>query len=404
MKKNTLLVIALCLMATASALAQPRPVKKKIKVSGKVIDKDSDQPLEYATVSFQNTVQKNMLTGGITDEQGAFEIEVFPGTYDIKVEYISFKSMEIKGKNLNTDLNLGTLSLQLDVASLDEVQVVGEKAQVEIRLDKKIYNVGKDLTVKGGTVTDVLDNVPSVSVDVEGNISLRGNNNVRILINGKPSGLVGLSSPDALRQLPSDAIEKVEVITSPSARYDAEGTAGILNIILKRGKAQGLNGSVSVNTGIPDNHGASVNLNFRTKSLNIFNTSGYNYREIPGRAENNSENFFSDNRFIEEDRDFDRTRNGFNTNLGFEIFLSDNITITNSFLYRLSNNGSITNNTTERFDPNRDLISRSFRQDDEDEDDETFQYSFNYTQNFKKDGHRLTETFNMKIVMKMSFL
>ncbi|NER13848.1 TonB-dependent receptor [Leptobacterium flavescens] len=395
MKKILMLIVAV-LAASNLSLAQQRQGFKKVKISGTVLDKDTNQPLEYATVSLQHTQRANLLTGGITDEQGAFEIEIFPGTYNIKVEYISFKSVEIKDKQIRGNMDLGPISLQLDVAALDEVEVVAERTQVEIRLDKKIYNVGKDLTVKGGTISDVLDNVPSVSVDVEGNVSLRGNDNVRILINGKPSGLVGLSSTDALRQLPADAIEKVEVITSPSARYDAEGTVGILNIILKRGKAQGLNGSVSVNTGVPDNHGASVNLNYRSKNFNLFNTSGYNYREVPGNAENNSENFFSDNRFIEEDRNFDRIRKGFNTNLGLEYFLSDKITIINSVFYRNSNNSSTTDNNTLRFDPNRALTSRSLRIDNEDEEDKTFQYSFNYSQNFKKDGHTLTVDFQVE--------
>ena len=141
--------------------------------------------------------------------------------------------------------------MEIDFQSLDEVEIIAERTTVEIKLDKKIYNVGKDLTVRGGTVSDVLDNVPSVSVDVEGNVSLRGNDDVRILINGKPSGLVGLNSTEALRQLPAESIERVEVITSPSARYDAEGTAGILNIILRRSKLQGLNGAITLNSGFP---------------------------------------------------------------------------------------------------------------------------------------------------------
>ena len=394
--KKSIGVFMLLFAIAFNSHAQQRPSFTKIKITGKVIDKETNQPLEYATISLQHLRRKNIITGGITNEKGEFEIEIFPGPYDIRIEYITFKPIQISSKVLRNAQNLGTFSLEVDVANLDEVEVVGERSQVEIRLDKKVYNVGKDLTVKGGTVTDVLDNVPSVSVDVEGNISLRGNNNVRILINGKPSGLVGLSSTDALQQLPSDAIEKVEVITSPSARYDAEGTAGILNIILKRGKAQGLNGSFSLNTGIPDNHGASVNLNYRAKNFNIFNTSGYNYRDIPGNAENNSENFFSDNRFIEEDRDFDRIRSGFNTNLGVEIFLSKQASITNSVFYRNSNNSSTTGNNTFRFDPDRNVISNSFRLEDEDEDDETIQYSFNYTQNFKKDGHKLTADFQFE--------
>ena len=146
------------------------------------------------------------------------------------------------------------------------MELVAERTEVEIRLDKRVYNVGRDITVRGGSVSDVMDNIPSVSVDVEGNISLRGNDNVRILINGKPSGLVGLSGPDALRQLPAESIEKVEVITSPSARYEASGTAGILNIILKREELAGFNGSFILNGGFPTTYGGNTNLNWRTEN------------------------------------------------------------------------------------------------------------------------------------------
>ena len=135
---------------------------------------------------------------------------------------------------MTTYLLLKTIPLNLDVSILDEVEVRAESTQVDIRLDKKIYNVGQDITVKGGSVSDVLANIPSIDVDFDGNVSLRGNSNVRILINGKPSALTGLSGPQGLRSLPSESIEKVEVVTSPSARYSAEGTAGILNIILKK--------------------------------------------------------------------------------------------------------------------------------------------------------------------------
>ena len=142
--------------------------------------------------------------------------------------------MTQEGVVIRSNKDLGTINLEIEASALDGVELVGERTTVEIRLDKRIYNVGKDITVRGGSVSDVLDNVPSVSVDVEGVVSLRGNDNVRILINGKPSGLVGLSGPEGLRQIPAESIEKVEVVTSPSARYDAAGTAGILNIILKK--------------------------------------------------------------------------------------------------------------------------------------------------------------------------
>ena len=134
----------------------------------------------------------------------------------------------------NKNKELGNIYMELDENILDEVEVVGEKTEVEIKLDKTVYNIGKDLTLKGSSVSDVLDNLPSLAVDIDGNISLRGNQNVRILINGKPSGLVGISSNDALKQFPSESVDKVEIITSPSARYNAEGTAGIINIVLKK--------------------------------------------------------------------------------------------------------------------------------------------------------------------------
>ena len=137
-------------------------------------------------------------------------------------------------KNLQKTTSLGLISLEEDANQLNEVIIRSEKTTVEIKLDKKVYNVGSDLMVKGGTVSDVLDNIPSVAVDVEGNISLRGNENVRVLIDGRPSNAINIA--EALRLIPADAIEKVEVITNPSARYDAEGGGGLLNIILKKGK------------------------------------------------------------------------------------------------------------------------------------------------------------------------
>lgn len=164
--------------------------QKTITVTGTVLDAQDQFPLEYATISFINPSDQSIVTGGITDVDGHFSIEIDKGTYDIKVEFISYLPKEYKNKTLTRDINLGTVSLEMNIEALDEVEIIAETTTVDIKLDKKIYNVGKDLTVRGGTVSDVLDNVPSVSVDVEGNVALRGQDDVKILINGaNPLGL-----------------------------------------------------------------------------------------------------------------------------------------------------------------------------------------------------------------------
>ncbi len=371
------------------------PQITKVKVSGTVLDGETGQPLEYATITLQNSKRTQMITGGITDAKGRFEVETFAGTYNIKVEYISFKAIEMKEKNLKENFDMGVLKLFTDSQKLDEVKIVAEKRDVEIRLDKKIYNVGKDLTIKGGTFTDLLENIPSVTTDADGTVSLRGNANVRILIDGKPSGLVGLSSTDALQQLPADAIESVEVITSPSARYDAEGTGGIINIILKKGKIQGLNGTFSATTGTPDNHGGNINMNYRTPKVNFFNTTSYNYRNSPGQTTNLRENFFGnpENKFIDEFRDFDRIRNNFNTNLGLEYFITESTSILGSVFYRGNGGKTGTENLTNRLNESRELVNQTLREEDEDEFERTLQYSLNFQKKFKTDGHILTSDF-----------
>ncbi|QRM90077.1 TonB-dependent receptor [Lacinutrix sp. WUR7] len=366
--------------------------QKEVTITGSIIEQETLQPLEYATVAFFSKKENRMVTGGITDQNGKFSIPVTAGLYDVSVEFIGFGTKTIADQKLFADTNLGKLFLSEDAESLDVVEIIAERTTVEIKLDKKIYNVGKDLTVRGGTVSDVLDNVPSVAVDVEGNVSLRGQENVRILINGKPSGLVGLNSTEALRQLPAESIEKVEVITSPSARYDSEGTAGIINIILRRSKLQGLNGAITANAGYNPSAGISGNINYRTGNVNIFNTTAYNYRESPGNSFTNTTYKDSGNR-IKESKDYERIRKGFNTNLGLEWYINDSASLTTSLFYSDNNNESNTTNSLLQYDINNALTSTSSRFDPELEDDKTIQYAANFTKNFETSGHKLTFDF-----------
>ncbi|AUC84572.1 TonB-dependent receptor [Polaribacter sp. ALD11] len=380
-----------CLFTITTLFSQNSKGTNTIKIYGKVIDANSNQPLEYATIIIKNT-ENQKISGGITDLNGLFSIDAPAATYEISIEFISFKSIKYPSEKITSNKNLGTLKLAEDTNSLNEIVIVAEKSTVDIRLDKKIYNVGKDMTVKGGTASDVLDNVPSVDVDPQGIVSLRGSENVRILINGKPSALVGLNGADALKQLPSDAIERVEVITSPSARYDAEGTAGILNIILRKGKATGFNGSVNVTVADPRNYQGAVNLNMRSEKINLFSNIGYNDSRSPG-------NYVSDITYLSsgsidslrtENRNFDRSRKGYNANIGLEYFLDDKSSLTGTIFVRDSDNKNLSTNKISSFDPSGNNLYNSTRIQDEDEKDESLQFSLNYTNNFNDKGHKLT--------------
>ena len=368
-----------------------KPQNAQILITGNIVDSKTNEPLEYATVVLNNQKTKQ-LSGGITDEKGNFNIKINPGIYDISFEFISFKTINLPNKTINSSINFGTIKLSEDSDKLDEIVIIAEKSTVEIRLDKRIYNVGKDMTVKGGSASDVLDNVPSVDVDVEGNVSLRGNENVRILIDGKPSALVGLSGTDALRQLPADAIERVEVVTSPSARYDAEGTAGILNIILRKGIATGLNGSMNATIGDPKQYRIASNVNYRTKKINFFTNLGYRNSSGPGKYLTNLTIFENEsiNSLRIEDRDFERNRNGYNINLGLEYFLSTKSSITGTYFYRDSDNQNLSTNSISVFDINNILEFSDVRVQNEDEIDKTSQISLNYTNNINNSGHKLT--------------
>lgn len=388
-----LLPFALLLLICSISFAQGTPgLPEPIRITGTVVDSENGQPLEYATLILKSVSDPNLITGGITDVKGNFDVQISPGNYNLSVEFISYKTYSRQNQDLRSDTNLGTIRLGISVEELQGVEVIAEQTTVEIHLDKKVYNIGKDITTSGGTISDALNNVPSVNVDVEGNISLRGNDNVRILINGKPSAMAGFGSTDALRQLPADAIEKVEVITSPSARYDAEGTAGILNIILRKEKTLGFNGSANVFIGHPTTSGITVNGNIRTDKFNIFNTTGFRYRDAPGNAY--FDNTYSTGSFdrVLEDRIINRLDKNFNTNLGMEYFLTESSSITGSFFYRTSIDEDVTENTTQRFVTGQ-LDSRTLREEIENENEDSYQVSFNYTKDFDDKGHKLTADF-----------
>lgn len=386
MIRNTTLIFIFFLITLAS-FGQSR----QIVLSGIITDAESSERLPYATVSVYNR-NGDLADGGIADENGVFKLNLPPNDYSLNFEYIGFESVTIDIKPYPNNINIGTVKLISSFDSLEGVDVVGQSAEVEIRLDKRVYNVSKNNLIRGGTVSDVLENVPSVSVDIDGNIELRGNNNVRILVDGKPSGLIGLGGIDAITRLPAESIEKVEVITSPSARYQAEGTTGIINIILAKRFLKGLNGVFNLSAGRNDTYSGSANLNYRKGKFNFFTNSGYSDRTNKGRAV--QDNVYTDplesvERYVEE-RQFNRRRQGFNVNFGLDYQMTEKTSLTMSYLTNERDGDDSTINEQSQYQIDGVLVTNRYEKEIDREDSN--QFSVDFEHQFNKQGHKLTAT------------
>ncbi|HYQ56289.1 MAG TPA: carboxypeptidase-like regulatory domain-containing protein, partial [Draconibacterium sp.] len=254
--KNVLL-ISFLLFGTMSYAAFENTAKPdeddddgKGKIKGTIIDKDSELPMEFANIAVYTKEDSALITGTITNENGEFEIaDVSFGDYYLEANFIGFNKTNVSGITLNQsnrEYNAGAINLSPSNVALGEVNVVADRAAVEYKLDKKVVNVSQVISAVGGTAVDVLENTPSIQVDIEGNVSLRGSGNFTVLIDGRPSVLSG---SDALRQIPSSAIENIEIITNPSAKYEPDGTAGIINLVMKKNSMRGLNGIINARAG-----------------------------------------------------------------------------------------------------------------------------------------------------------
>ncbi|RTZ75004.1 MAG: hypothetical protein DSY99_01355, partial [Candidatus Neomarinimicrobiota bacterium] len=260
-------------------------------LQGVVLDSASNKPIEYASISIVRVRDDEIITGGVADTDGYFKIQKIPlGRYSVLVEFIGYNKAVIEEVNIfpreggGIEQNLGDIKLSISSVQMAEVDVFGELPQFIQTIDKKIFFVDQSLTVLGGTATDALKKIPSVDVDIDGNISLRGDQNVNVLIDGKPSGLTQSDRRAMVDNIPAAMIDRVEVITNPSAKYDPDGMGGIINIILKRGQFEGMNGNTSITAGQFDQFNASGMLNFRREKFNVFSNASYRkgYRQGDG--------------------------------------------------------------------------------------------------------------------------
>jgi outer membrane receptor protein involved in Fe transport len=384
--KSLLLPLTVLLLSLGKLYAQ-----QDIVISGKLIDGDKN-PVLFANVALFNSADSTLAGGLASDENGLFRIPAKPGNYYLRISYLTMGEKIVPNvKVVSGNLDLGVIALKSDAQVLEELVVRGEKSQMELQLDKRVFNIGKDLSNIGGNASDVLNNMPSVTVDVEGNVALRGSQNVRILIDGKQSGMVGLNPAEALKQIPSDLIESIEIITNPSSRYDAEGEVGILNIVMKKNIRYGLNGSFTGTAGYPANLGGSFNINYRKEKINLIASYGHLYREGPGRGTSRQEYTSADTSFVYEQKT-NRTRGGYSNNftVGMDYFLNKHNTLTGTLSYRNSHNSNSSRLEYRDFDFNNNLTRTVIRTEEEKEPRTNIEAALSYRKTFEKKGQSLS--------------
>lgn len=385
------LLVLLCLVVISTTHGQN---KLPGLVKGKVIDSVSSSALAYCTVAIYSSADKKLVNGNITAENGGFSLNIPYGSYYGEVNFIGYKTIRTPSFELSKEsptYDFTTVRLSPEVSQLDEVVVQAEKSSMDITLDRKVFNVGKDLANMGGTASDILMNIPSVAVDPEGGVKLRGSGNVRILVDGKPSGLVSFKGGSGLQQLPANMVERVEVITNPSARYEAEGMAGIINIVLKKDRTQGLNGSFDVIGGNPANYGMALNLNYRHKRVNFFINYGLAYRNQPARGSLYQEVYGPDTTFILRQTNRSHVK-GLNNNIrgGLDFFFSEKSVLTASYLFRRTDVNRITDIVyNDYLWATENLRSYNMRQQDEDEIEPNSEYSLIHKKTFAGRSHEL---------------
>jgi outer membrane receptor protein involved in Fe transport len=366
---------------------------QEIFLVGSIVDQQKN-PVPFGNVAVHSAADSMLVTGGVSDDQGKFKIPVTSGRYFVKVSFLSYQENVIPDVSVsNTIVSLGTIVLKENSKVLEEVIVKGEKASMELQLDKRVFNIQKDMSNVGRNASDILGNLPSVTVDVDGTVSLRGSDNVRILIDGKPSGLTS-RDPEALRMLQGNLIESIEVITNPSSRYDAAGEVGIINIILKKNQDKGVNGTFSANAGYPAQYGGSYSVNVRRNKVNFFSSYGAEYNKRPGYGDSFQGYSSQDTSFTYTQRN-DRIRQEFSHNftLGLDYFFKDNSSITVSGLYNTGNGLNTAETKYNDFDENGEITRTVIRKEREKEDEENIEGSLNYKNNFKRKDQVLTADF-----------
>ncbi len=367
-------------------------------ITGTLLDGSTNEHVEYGSIVLFLTADSSMVTGGISDSKGRFTLSNLPtGKYYIKIQFIGYENLIIPGLNISAksaDIKLGDIKIQPNSSALSGVVISAQKAMVSNNLDKKVITVDKNMALGGGTATDVVENVPSVAVDADGNISLRGNANITLLIDGKPSSQAGLAANDVLNQIPASAIESVEIITNPSVRYDPDGTSGIINIVLKKKALQGFNGMVSGNVGTGDKYNGSLNLNFRQDKFNVFaGFDGRMNRMKTSMESSRTSTYDSVVNILQQSQAGFMNRNMYSINGGIDYFFNTRNNITLSAQHRRMIFDMDGKTLNSNFTQSDSLIRYFERQTISNRSVNSTDYTFSYKHLFPQKGREYTNDF-----------
>jgi len=365
------------------------------KITGVIIDRDNNSPLSSAAIQLLDTKDNSVISGTESATDGKFLIENIPfGIYNLKVDLIGYSNVLVKGISLSNDksqVNLEPIKLKSGLVSTEEIIVEAEKSAMELKPDKKIFNVEGNMITQGGTAVDILKNVPSVSVDVDGNISFRGSQNVKIVVDGKPFGSQGANIGNLLEQIPANQISSVELITNPSAKFEAEGPSGIINIVLKKGGGFGYNGSFTLNAGTRDKYNGTLSMNMRNDKLRLNGSYDYRLFNFVIEGASNRQNFLSSSSAFLNQQTSGRVRNINHFGKGgldYNIDEQNSISLTGNYNDRERQR----NETTEskQYDMNNVLNENYFFKTNEKTDGYNFDLALNYFLKFKNPKQSLT--------------
>lgn len=401
MKKFLYQILLLTITLSAATLESLAQNTGTAQINAKLVDASNNQAVPFATAVVLNSQTKATVRAAQTDMEGNLSMKNLPaGTYTFKISYVGFQTMVRDGITLlnNQVVNLGTIKMSASKGTeLNEVVIQGEKAAMQLGIDKKVFSVDKSLVSEGGTATDLLANVPSVQTDMDGNVSLRGSSGVRVLIDGKPSLIGGGDVSVILQSIPASSIESVEVITNPSSKYDAEGQSGIINIVLKKNTKLGLNGNVALSAGNRDNYNANTSLSFQNNKVNLFGNYSFRSGNRLGGGFNNIQylnTVAGGTAFADQNTDSRSHDQGHNVKAGLDYTIAPKSVVSFSAGLNVRDNDRNEMLYINQFNAANLPVKLSNRSNDNEGKGNSFDLNLDFVQKFKKPKEELTFNLN----------